>query len=248
MSTFSLMCRSKGRCLVISSSYRTSFLFIISSLSYNITYLFSFATSYSCTPFMVLMWSYHWRSKYPFASVPLWEWAYNNPRHTLGYCYNYCFIGETHVQREVSHLFSPHPTTSGYSYYKKWFPYLDGYSHYWPNLHKYGVVNIDDDSTCSDNGYLGEDMILHQMNTRWWLHSPCYWNVWVFSFFFWFILDNLCIDHYRTSSTIFFSPLDVHFPLPIRCVHSLAMCANHNNFSADYSTWLGFFIFSTHHS
>jgi len=55
-----LMCGSRGRCLVINLSYHTKISFIINSLSYNITYLSWLATSYSCPPFMVLVWSYHW--------------------------------------------------------------------------------------------------------------------------------------------------------------------------------------------
>jgi len=89
----SFMCRSKGMRLVISSSYHTNILYIFNPLSYNITYPSWFATSYNCPSFMVLVWSYHWRSKYPFASVPLWEWVYNNPQHSSGYCRNYYFRG-----------------------------------------------------------------------------------------------------------------------------------------------------------
>jgi hypothetical protein len=79
----------------------------------------------------------------------------------------------------------------------------------------------------------------HQMNTRQWLHSPYYWNIWVFSFSFWFIFYRLCENHYRASSTIFFSPLNVYFSLLTMCVHSLVMCANHNNSSVGCYTWLG---------
>jgi hypothetical protein len=70
----------------------------------------------------------------------------------------------------------------------------------------------------------------------------------VFSFSFWFIHGRLCTDHYHAPLVIFFSPLNVHFPLLITCVHNLAMCISHNNFSVCYCTWLGFFISSTHHS
>jgi hypothetical protein len=54
-----LMCGSRVRCLVISLFYHTNILFIIDSLSYNTTYPSWHATSYSCTPFTVLVWSYH---------------------------------------------------------------------------------------------------------------------------------------------------------------------------------------------
>jgi len=77
------------------------------------------------------------------------------------------------------------------------------------------------------------------MNTRQWLHSPYYWNIWVFSFSFWFIFYRLCKNHYRASSTIFFSPFNAYFSLLTMCVHSLVMCANHNNSSMGCCTWLG---------
>ncbi len=85
------MCGSKGRRLVISSSYHTNISYILNPLSYNIMYPSWLATSYSCPFFMVSMWSYHWWSKYPFASVSLWEWMYNNPWHSSKYCRNYYF-------------------------------------------------------------------------------------------------------------------------------------------------------------
>jgi hypothetical protein len=91
-------------------------------------------------------------------------------------------------------------------------------------------------------------MIICWMSTMWWFHSPCYWNVWVFSSSFWFIFNHLCTNHYHASSTVFFSPLNVYFLLLTMCVHSLAMCASHNNSSVSSCTWLRFFISSTHHS
>jgi hypothetical protein len=60
----------------------------------------------------------------------------------------------------------------------------------------------------------------------------------VYWFLFWFIFYRLCRDHYHASSMIFFSPF----------VHSLAVCASHNDSSMGCYTWLGFFIFSTHHN
>jgi len=86
------------------------------------------------------------------------------------------------------------------------------------------------------------------MSTRWWLHSPCYWNVWVSSFSFWFILSCLCIYHYCAPSVVFFSPLDAHFTLLTMCVHSRATCTSHSDSLVGYCTWLGFIIFPTHHS
>jgi hypothetical protein len=117
-SMFSLMCGSRGRSLVISSFYHISISFIINSLSYNTMYLSWIVTSYSCPLFTMLMWSYHWQSKYPFVSVPLQEWAYNNPLHTLEYYCSYCF-GEwsTCWKGGFPPFPLPHLTTSGYSYH-----------------------------------------------------------------------------------------------------------------------------------
>jgi hypothetical protein len=85
------MCRSKGKCLVINACYHTNILFTVRPFSYITMYLSWFGTSYSCPPFTVSMWSYHWRSRYPLALAPLHEWTYNSPQHTSRYCHNYYF-------------------------------------------------------------------------------------------------------------------------------------------------------------
>jgi hypothetical protein len=51
-STSPLMCGSKGKRLIISSSYHTYISFIFNPLPYSITYSFWFATSYSCSFFL----------------------------------------------------------------------------------------------------------------------------------------------------------------------------------------------------
>jgi hypothetical protein len=81
---FLFMCGSKGRHLVISSSYHTYILFIFRPFFYSITYLPWLITSYSSS-FMVLVWSYHWWYRYPFISMPLWEWMCRSPQHTSRY-------------------------------------------------------------------------------------------------------------------------------------------------------------------
>jgi hypothetical protein len=112
-----LMCRSRGKCLVISSFYHTSISFIINSFSYNIMYPSWIATSYSCPLFTMLVWLYHWQSRYPFVSMPLREWTYNSPWHTLGYYYSYCF-GEWSTCWKGSFPFFPLPhLTNGYFYH-----------------------------------------------------------------------------------------------------------------------------------
>jgi hypothetical protein len=127
-------------------------------------------------------------------------------------------------------------------------PNFDGHYHCWLNLHIYGVVNINNDNTCNNDGCLGENTIIHRTIIRWWFHSLCYWDIWVFSFPFWVIFNHLCTYHYCASLVAFFSPFDTCFLLLIVRVHSLTTCANHNDFFMGYNTWLRFFISSTHHS
>ncbi len=61
---------------------------------------------------------------------------------------------------EFSHFPSPHPTTNGYPYHQIWFLNFDGHCHCLPNLHKYGATSINDNITCSDDGYSKEDKII----------------------------------------------------------------------------------------
>jgi hypothetical protein len=117
-SMFPLMCRSKGRCLVISFFYHTNISFIINSLSYNIMYPSWIVTSYSCPLFIMLMWSYHWQSRYPFVFVPLWEWTYNSPWHILKYYCSYYFGEWSTCWKGCFPPFPlPHSTMSGYFYH-----------------------------------------------------------------------------------------------------------------------------------
>jgi hypothetical protein len=113
-----LMCRSKGMHLVINSFYHISISFIMNSFFYSTMYSSWIVTSYSCPLFTMLVWSYHWQSKYPFVLVPLWEWAYNNPQHTSKYYCSYCF-GEWSTCWKGNFPLFPlsHSTTNGYSYH-----------------------------------------------------------------------------------------------------------------------------------
>ncbi len=174
------------------------------------------------------MWSYHWRSTYSFASMPLQEWAYNNPQYTSGYYHDYCFRKwNTCSEGGLPPFPSPHLMTNGYPYHHRRFSNLDGHHHYWPNSYKYGEMNIDNDNKLNNDGCSREDMIIHWTSIRWWLHSPCYWNVWVFSFLFWFMFYRLCTHHYCTSLVVFFSPIDACFLLLTTHVHNLVACASH---------------------
>jgi hypothetical protein len=186
------------------SSYHTYISFILSPLSYNITYSPWLATSYNHPFFTVLVWSYHWQFTYAFAMMPLWEWTYNNPRHTSRYYYNYC-LGKWNMCSKggLPPFPSPHPMTNGYPYHKRRLLNFDGHCHCWINSHKYGSTNIDDNNTCSDDGSSREDMIIHRMDTKQWLHSLHCWDIWVSLFPFRFISNHLSTNHYSVSSTIF---------------------------------------------
>ncbi len=115
-------------------------------------------------------------------------------------------------------------------------------------LHRYSATSINDNNTCSDDSRSKKDTIICWANIGQLFHSFCYWDVWMFSFLFWFIFYRLCIDHYCASSTIFFSSLDACFLLSTTCVHNPITCASHNNFSTSYYTWMRFLISSTHHT
>jgi hypothetical protein len=65
---------------------------------------------------------------------------------------------------------------------------------------------------------------------------------------FWFIFDQLCTNHYRTSLMVFFSPFNACFLLLTTHVHSFATCVSHNDSLTGCCTWWGFFIFSARHS
>jgi len=112
-----LLCMCKGRCVVINSSYHICISFIFSPFPYNTTYSSWLATPYSSPSFTMLMWSYHWRSKYPFVLVPFQEWTYNSPWCISRHYRNYCF-GEwnTCLKGGLPPFPFSHPTTSGYIY------------------------------------------------------------------------------------------------------------------------------------
>jgi hypothetical protein len=143
VNTFSFLCGSKGKCLVFSWFYHTTISFVIGSLSYNIMYLSWLATSYNCPSFTMLVWSYHWQFKYPFASVPQWEWTYNSSQHTLEYCCSYCFgKRNTCLDRGLPPFPSTHLMMNGYSYYQKQLSYFDRHCHCWPDSHRYGTTKL----------------------------------------------------------------------------------------------------------
>ncbi len=153
--------------MVISLSYHICISSILNPLPCNIPYFFWFATSYCCPSFTVSMWSYHWQSRYPFASVSLQEWMYNNPWYISRYYHNYYFREwNTCLERGLSPFPSSHSTRNGYSYHQRQFSNFHGH-HYWLYSHKYGVMSIDNDNTCNNDGYSRDDMIICWTNIRW---------------------------------------------------------------------------------
>jgi hypothetical protein len=72
-----------------------------------------------------------------------------------------------------------------------------------------------------------QNKIHYITSTNRWLQSLCYWVIWVFSFWFWFIFYHLCIDCYCMSSTIFFNPFDACLLLLKAHIHNHVMCTNH---------------------
>jgi hypothetical protein len=110
MGNSSILCKSIHERLVISPSYHIYILFVIGLLLYNVMYPYWLATSYSCTFFMLLVWTYHWWFKCPFVLVHVQEWAHYSPRYSSRYHCNYYFekLGSL-TKRD----FPPFPITFG---------------------------------------------------------------------------------------------------------------------------------------
>ncbi len=117
VNTFPFMCESRDKHLVINLSYHTCILFIFNPFFYSTMLPCWLATSYGCPYFTVLMWSYHWRSRYPFALVPLWEWIYNSPWCISGYYHNYCFGKWSPCSQGLPPFPLPHSMTRGNPYH-----------------------------------------------------------------------------------------------------------------------------------
>jgi len=154
------------------------------------------------------------------------------------FCCNYCFKEWNKCSKGGFPPFpSSHPTSNGYPYHQKQLVDFGGHCHCLPDSHKYETTNIDDNNACSDDDYSRKDTIIHWANTKQWLHSPCYWDISVSSFLFWFIFYHLCTYHYRTLSEVFFNPLNACFLLSTTRVHNLATCTSHNDPLMNFCTW-----------
>ncbi len=108
----SLLCKSNNKCLVINSPYHLFIMFILRPFSYNIPYLSRYTTSYNCTSFTMLIWSYHWWFRYPFIMLPMREWVHCNPWYVSRYPCNYCIEKwSPHTKRGFSPFPPPHTKT-----------------------------------------------------------------------------------------------------------------------------------------
>jgi len=101
------MCGFKGRHLVINSSYHTCILFVLYPFPYNTMYLSWLVTSYNCPSFTVSMWSYIANLR-PICFDALVGVNIQHPWCILDIIITIVLDNETHVQREVSHLFFCH--------------------------------------------------------------------------------------------------------------------------------------------
>ncbi len=95
---FLILCKSSHECLVNSSSYHTYILFVLDSLFYDNTYSPWLVTTYNCTFFTI--WTYHWWFEYPFALMPMWEWAHCNSQYSSIYYHNYLFWRVEHMYKK----------------------------------------------------------------------------------------------------------------------------------------------------
>ncbi len=59
VSRYLILCMCSYVCLVINLSYHICIYFIFNSLLYNVLYSLWLSTSYTCTFFMLLVWTYH---------------------------------------------------------------------------------------------------------------------------------------------------------------------------------------------
>jgi hypothetical protein len=141
MNTYPILCRSNCRHLIINLFYHTCILFVFGSFPYNNMYPLWLVTSYSCTSFLLWMWTYYWWFGYPLLLMLVQEWTNYSPWYFLAYHCNYCF-GESNtcVKNGFPPFPPPHSTSSQYSCHERWLLDLSRCCHSWSNLPKYGTM------------------------------------------------------------------------------------------------------------
>jgi len=77
-------------------------------------------TSYSCTFFMLWVWTYYWWFGYPLVLMLVQVWTHYSPWYFLAYCCNYCF-GElnTCIEKGFPPFPPPHSTSNRYTYHER---------------------------------------------------------------------------------------------------------------------------------
>jgi hypothetical protein len=105
--------------LVINPSYYTYIQIFSDSLPYNIMYLPWFATSYNCTFFTLLVWTYHWWFGYPLASIYAhMGMSTIQPTILFGILSKLLFSKVEHTYKDMFPTFpSPHLLESWYCYH-----------------------------------------------------------------------------------------------------------------------------------
>jgi len=248
-STFSLMCGSKDKHLVISSSYHINLLSIPKPLIYNTMYLFWITTSLGGPSFMVSMWSCHWLSRHPFTLMPLQKWTYNNPRYISVIIIVIVLENGTHVQREVSHLLLHHTQRQVDIFIMK-----DGF---WTlmdiviadlihiNMMQWTLMTttqvmmmvVQEKTWWYVKQTLGDDFIPFVIET--------YMGVFIIVLIHFWSFVHKPLLHIIND---LFNPLDACCLLSTTHVHNPVACTSHNDSSMGYCTWSRFLISSTHHS
>ncbi len=112
----------------------------------------------------------------------------------------------------LSHLMS-----SQYSYHKRQLLDINGCCHSLSYLLEYGIMCIIHNNACNNSCYLWKYKIVYEAHTKIQLHSPCYRDLWLFSFLFQFLFYYLCSRHYSLSSKILFNSHNAYFILSTMC-------------------------------
>jgi hypothetical protein len=168
-----------------------------------------YTTSYGCTSFAMLVWSYHRWFVYPFAMLSMWGWTHYNPWYISRYHCNY-WIGEwsSCIERGFPHFPLPYMEMNRYCHHQRWFLDLGECCHRWFNLYRFGVACFDDDNTWNNSCCSKQGTILHRVITRKWFHSLCHRDLWLFPSLFWFFCYFLCTCQYSSPSTYLLGTFD----------------------------------------
>jgi hypothetical protein len=241
------LCKFNYECSVINSSYHTYILFVFNSLPYNVMYLPWLVISYSCTCFTLLMWTYHWWFGFPLMfEVHVQEWTHYTHDTFRDTVTTIALKIGTHIPNRSFPPFPlSHLTSSQYSYHERQLLDINGCCHSLSYSLEYGIVCIIHNNACNSSCYLWKYKIIYKAHTKIQLHSPCYRDLWLFSFLFRFLFYHLCSRHYSLSSKILLIPT-MFISYYQQCFHNHLACTSHSNFAICYHAWKAILISSTH--